>query len=29
MRLNTNARQAFWLMLALIGLLGTWAQILD
>lgn len=29
MRLNTNARQAFWLILALAALLGTWAQILD
>jgi len=29
MRLNTHVRQAFWLVLALSALLGTWAQILD
>lgn len=29
MRLNSNFRQACWLLLALVALLGTWAQILD
>lgn len=29
MRLNTTVRQIFWLVLALIAVLGTWAQILD
>ena len=29
MRRNSNARQILWLLLALIALFGTWAQILD
>lgn len=29
MRLNSNLRQVFWLLLALGAVLGTWAQILD
>ena len=29
MRRNSNARQILWWLLALIALLGTWAQILD